>query len=365
MADFYGGIVDGSWRCWVGAWVVQENDGAALVRSVTRFQCVNNWTLQQINANFGATVAGQTASSSTVNGINVGTNGSQDIASKDVWVNKGHGAQNVGVSGYINVWGFMAGSSSASGSVAINGKPSHTVSYNANGGTGAPGNQTKWYGEQLFISSTRPTRKNYLFQGWATSPGGSVSYQPGQQYAPDQNITLYAVWKLAFVNPHISGLWASRCDKDGKTSNEGEYTRIVCNWSVDTKVDAGNTGQKIKASVKPLDTSGTPATSEGTLTGTSGSWTKIMPGISVGSSYSITVTVTDKHTNATATTTVTAGVFILDIHPGGKGIGIGRAAPANGVSIRGDTITITDKTGTWIFKNGTFVKQQATLKEET
>ena len=40
----------------------------------------------------------------------------------------------------------------------------YTVNYNANGGTGAPGNQTKTYGQNLTLSSTVPTRTNYTFQ---------------------------------------------------------------------------------------------------------------------------------------------------------------------------------------------------------
>ena len=39
-------------------------------------------------------------------------------------------------------------------------KKSYTVSYNANGGSGAPSSQTKIYGETLTLSSTKPTKSN-------------------------------------------------------------------------------------------------------------------------------------------------------------------------------------------------------------
>ena len=72
----------------------------------------------------------------------------------------------------------------------------HTVSYNANGGSGAPSSQTKVYGTILTLSSTRPTRPGYTFQGWGTSAGDTtVDYLPGGQYGLDQDITLYAIWK--------------------------------------------------------------------------------------------------------------------------------------------------------------------------
>ena len=73
----------------------------------------------------------------------------------------------------------------------------YTVSYNANGGTGAPSAQTKTYGTDLTLSSTVPTRTNYIFQGWATSSTGSVAYQPGGTYTANAGVTLYAIWAVA------------------------------------------------------------------------------------------------------------------------------------------------------------------------
>ena len=76
-------------------------------------------------------------------------------------------------------------------------KTTYTVSYNANGGSGAPGNQTKTHGVTLTLSSTKPTRSGYTFVGWATSASAtSASYMPGASYTNDANLTLYAVWKL-------------------------------------------------------------------------------------------------------------------------------------------------------------------------
>ena len=73
---------------------------------------------------------------------------------------------------------------------------SHTVKFKANGGSGAPDSQTKWYGEILTLSKTKPTRTGYTFQGWGTSETATkVAYAAGAQYGDDKNITLYAVWK--------------------------------------------------------------------------------------------------------------------------------------------------------------------------
>ncbi len=74
--------------------------------------------------------------------------------------------------------------------------PTYTVSYNANGGTGAPSNQTKYYNTSLALSSTKPTRTGYTFLGWSTSPSAtSATYSAGGSFTINANTTLYAVWK--------------------------------------------------------------------------------------------------------------------------------------------------------------------------
>ena len=83
----------------------------------------------------------------------------------------------------------------ASKTVSIPALPTYTVSYNANGGSGAPSSQTKTYGKTLTLSSTKPTRSGYSFQGWATSSTGSVKYSAGGSYTANAGATLYAVWK--------------------------------------------------------------------------------------------------------------------------------------------------------------------------
>lgn len=73
---------------------------------------------------------------------------------------------------------------------------SYTVQYNANGGTGAPGKQTKWKDQTLTLSSTKPTRTGYSFLGWSTSSSAtSATYSAGGSYTANSGATLYAVWK--------------------------------------------------------------------------------------------------------------------------------------------------------------------------
>ena len=100
----------------------------------------------------------------------------------------------------------------------------YTISYNANGGTGAPAAQTKTHDVALTLSTTQPTRSNasagsytvtlnanggsvgttsltaarttsYSFKNWNTAAnGGGTSYAPGASYTVNASATLYAQW---------------------------------------------------------------------------------------------------------------------------------------------------------------------------
>lgn len=69
------------------------------------------------------------------------------------------------------------------------------VTYDANGGSGAPGSQTKEHGQTLTLSSQTPTRYGYSFLGWSrSSTATSASFSPGGSYTGNSDATLYAVW---------------------------------------------------------------------------------------------------------------------------------------------------------------------------
>ena len=74
--------------------------------------------------------------------------------------------------------------------------PVYTITYDANGGTGAPSSQTKNYNVNLTLSSVRPTRTGYDFLGWGNNSTSSVSFQPGGTYTANASTTLYAVWRV-------------------------------------------------------------------------------------------------------------------------------------------------------------------------
>ena len=74
--------------------------------------------------------------------------------------------------------------------------PSLTVSYDANGGTGAPSAQGKLPGVPVVLSTAIPKRPGYTFLGWSTSATATKAlYAAGGSYTADKSIHLYAVWK--------------------------------------------------------------------------------------------------------------------------------------------------------------------------
>ena len=74
-----------------------------------------------------------------------------------------------------------------------------TLTYNANGGSGAPEPQTQTVEsgkEATFtVNSKEPTRTNYDFKGWSTAKNAAAAeYKGGDSITISQNTTLYAVW---------------------------------------------------------------------------------------------------------------------------------------------------------------------------
>lgn len=79
---------------------------------------------------------------------------------------------------------------------AVWNQSAYTVSYNANGGSGAPASQTKYHGTALTLRSTVPTRSGYTFLGWSTSSTAiSPTYSAGSSFTTNANTMLYAVWQ--------------------------------------------------------------------------------------------------------------------------------------------------------------------------
>ena len=136
----------------------------------------------------------------------------------------------------------------------------YTITYNANGGTGAPAAQTKTHDVALTLSSTKPTRANasagsytvtlnanggsvstdkltaarttsYSFKNWNTAANGNgTSYNPGATYTANAAATLYAQWNSSTTTAAVTL----------PTPTRTGYTFM--GWATSTSATSGSTG---------------------------------------------------------------------------------------------------------------------------
>ena len=368
-----------------------------------------DWTLQYIsdyaaNTNgkgraYTVKIGGSTVKEGTYN-ID-GVTGTKTIASGSKTISKTTAVQTIAFSVSFTfdiTWsGSYKGTLSASGSISVPAKTSYTVTYNANGGSGAPGKQTKWHGTALTLPSTKPTRTGYEFQGWATSASGSVAYAAGASYTANASVTLYAIWKantykvtfnanggsgapsaqtktygvnltlsstkptrtnytfkgwgtsasattvtyaagatytanaaitlyavweLAYEKPRIVLIAIGRCSSDGTASDAGTYASVNFSWGCDKTVSSIKIEWRL-ASATTYSNSKTIS-----ATGTSGTVNTIIGGgaLSVDKTYVIRITVTDGGGSFDRTYIINGTKFAFDALPGNEGVAFGKPA---------------------------------------
>lgn len=74
------------------------------------------------------------------------------------------------------------------------------LTYDANGGTGAPAKKTVRTQEDFAISKLKPTRDGYEFLGWASDKNATAAeLAPGAQMNIEEDTVIYAVWEKAAI----------------------------------------------------------------------------------------------------------------------------------------------------------------------
>jgi uncharacterized repeat protein (TIGR02543 family) len=215
------------------------------------------------------------------------------------------------------------------------------ISYDGRDGSNVPTSQTKTYGQSLTLSSKVPTRVGYQFMGWATSSSSSTaSYQPGGAYTSNSAITLYAIWRKVAEPPTISSMSVVRCISDGTPNDNGTYAKVTVGWSVDTTSAgmASNTGVVTGQILAQGSYTPTPITFSSGASGTSGTAVAIVPNCDTDTQYTVIVTVTNTaigtgqstYLSTSRADILTRAFFTMDFAAGGRGIGMGTAAPLEG-----------------------------------
>ena len=139
----------------------------------------------------------------------------------------------------------------------------YSVTYNANGGTGAPATQTKTHDTALTLSSTAPTRASvgntsYTFNGWNTASDGSgTSYSAGGSYTTNAALNLYAQWTSTTATSYTVSYSANGGTGTVPTSqvttgtitvaNVPTFTRTNCTLGAGWNTNSAGTGTNIAA----------------------------------------------------------------------------------------------------------------------
>lgn len=268
-------------------------------------------------------IGGSKVSSSTYN-IN-GVTGTKVIASGTHTINKTTAEQSIAFSvdfAFNLTWsGVYGGTKSASGTISVAAKTKYTITYNANGGSGAPSSQSKWAGTDITLSKTVPTRSGYTFKGWSTSSSATTaSVQPGDTYSTDSKVTYYAVWKTTYTPPRITNVRAAR------SSTTNTNIVVTFNWATDKAVQlikvyyvkSGTTTENYKT----VTTSGTTSYTNQSIT---------ITGCDAETSYTVWVNVYDgTRTTSSIKKTVGTTVYPIDAFKGGNGVSFGKVAEMAG-----------------------------------
>ena len=205
----------------------------------------------------------------------------------------------------------------------------YTVTYDDNGGTGAPSKQTKTYGVTLKLSTTIPKRTNYNFLGWATTKTATTAqYSAGDNYTVNKAVTLYAVWELAYVKPRITIGSISRCDENGNITDSGTYACFSLTWACDRAFKSATiefeSESADKLSINLSEVNSQNGTVDKMIVGNGVLRTDV--------SYTVKLTITDELGYSTEIVSLPGTNFVIDILAEGKGISFNKPAELEGVA---------------------------------
>mgnify|MGYP002624309512 CR=1 FL=1 len=282
----------------------------------------------------------------------VGGKTSQTVRTRTVSITKTTSQKSVEVVLYWGMSGFSWNGTAmsnmrVSGNITVPALASYPVTYNANGGSGAPASQTKWHGVTLVLAaaSANPTRDGYEFAGWTD---GTTTYAAGASYTANAALALSAVWNRTYIAPTCD-IAAFRTGSASGTSQvvSGAYARVEASWAVDTTVTAGNAASAVSIEYKATTESGWHTAASSQPSAASGTIAANFSA-STGTAYDVRVSVTDSVQTTYYAATVGRAGIPLDIGRHGASVGILTAAPSfDGLAIGNGTVSLIGETSTY------------------
>ncbi|MBQ7160432.1 MAG: InlB B-repeat-containing protein [Clostridia bacterium] len=103
-----------------------------------------------------------------------------------------------------------------------------TVSFDANGGAGAPASITEEFDTEIVLPTEAPIRDGYTFLGWSENQNAArPEYKAGGKYNVEKNVTLYAVWyegNTVFYNVDFDANGGAGAPASAEAETGSEYT---------------------------------------------------------------------------------------------------------------------------------------------
>ena len=347
MASFYGNDTGRHWQAYCEWSVTNETADTVTITASTYFHSIA-WGFQIGYVNGRVTIDGNQLFT-TNNQVNIGSGQTANIhlVTHTVTLVKGDSPRAITINaGVRNSSTYMDGYSEGTAQYTVPAKQvtTYTVTYDANGGTGAPSPQTKQKGVLLTLSSQEPTRAGYVFEGWSLTKNGVVQYKPGGTFSVDANSTLYAIWTYDRSNaPQVTSLRAYHVANSTSTtpSANGAYIYFTVSWTSGVNLTSIDAMYELAEGITfPMS-----ADVKGTTTGKGGTAYGWFAGAASNSYYlSVTLENADGQNTAASIIIPKAASSIIEIANQGAGIGIGADAPENGINIgiynRGNAIEV-------------------------
>lgn len=194
MATVYGSVQDSYWKAFMTYSTSSDNDSYTVTVTAAGPYASGGWVNYKFDLYLAATGKSNVEYSQWQEKIDKGDKHDFVSSNKSFTFTKGTSSSSKTVKAVVT--NVSTGSvSTAKVTVTVPALAKYTISYNANGGSGAPSSQTKYYGKTLTLSTTKPTRTGYTFVGWAKSSTATTKdYSAGGSYTTNASDTLYAVW---------------------------------------------------------------------------------------------------------------------------------------------------------------------------
>ena len=129
----------------------------------------------------------------------------------------------------------------------------YTITYNANGGSGAPAKQSKQSNISIALSSTKPSKAGYIFNSWNTKANGTgTNYASGASFSGNSDTTFYAIWSPC------SHSWIKSGEGIRPTCTNTGSQRYICSKCNGTKTEiiaaTGHTSDSGSVTTQPTCT---------------------------------------------------------------------------------------------------------------